>query len=335
MEENIPLDKCKSSDDDDTTVCRKTGKNLEIDGERRPSQNIQRSSMLDFAELEERIERQDSSKIQYGDIKFIDENDSDNKLGGSTLTLETPLSPLSLKNTSECDHLLHQDCITNEEISQKLINTTNKTKDLIYPEAQSYVDEAKTDLFDGNTNRVNFAKNLLGMIEQGEGKRYDRENNRVYQRHLAEKLTYENSCFDADALLAALLSYHHDSKGHTRDMRKENPVAAAVAAAAETAAAAAGTDASHEYSQVLADKLSKRRNTFKEFCEETNLNGWHFISKKNSYSRIFWSLVISISIALAIFSTFVIISEFLEANIIITIDSVTSSLDKVVFPTTR
>ena len=43
-------------------------------------------------------------------------------------------------------------------------------------------------------------------------------------------------------------------------------------------------------------------------------------------------MVISISIALAIFSTFVIISEFLEANIIITIDSVTSSLDKVVFP---
>ena len=136
MEENIPLDKCESFDDDDTTVGRQTGENLIIDGERRPSQNIQRSSMSDVAEFKERREKQDSSKIQYGDIKFIDENDSYNQLEGSTLTLETPLSPLSLKNTSECEHLLHQDCITDEEISQKLINTTNKIKDLIYSEAQ-------------------------------------------------------------------------------------------------------------------------------------------------------------------------------------------------------
>ena len=96
MEENILLDKCKSYDDDDTTVCRQTGENLIIDGERRPSQNIQRSSMLDVAEFEQRKEKEDSSKIQYGDIKFIDENDSYNQLEGSTLTLETPLSPLSL-----------------------------------------------------------------------------------------------------------------------------------------------------------------------------------------------------------------------------------------------
>ena len=91
-----------------------------------------------------------------------------------------------------------------------------------------------------------------------------------------------------------------------------------------------------EYTFIANDNLQKakllKQNTFEQFCEETNLNGWHFMSKKNIFSRIFWAFIILISILLAGYSTFIIISEFLDANIIITIESVTSSLDRVVFP---
>ena len=99
-----------------------------------------------------------------------------------------------------------------------------------------------------------------------------------------------------------------------------------------TVNAASNDDIGKANNAMLPNRSSKRRNTFKEFCAETNLNGWYFMSKKNTCSRIFWSLVIIISIALAFIFTFIIISEFFEANIMITIDSVTPNLDKVVFP---
>ena len=84
--------------------------------------------------------------------------------------------------------------------------------------------------------------------------------------------------------------------------------------------------------QSLDGKTSEQKNTFKKFCNETNLNGWHFMSKTNIFSRAFWSFIILTSILLASYSTFVIIFEFLDATVIITIESVTSSLDKIVFP---
>ena len=84
--------------------------------------------------------------------------------------------------------------------------------------------------------------------------------------------------------------------------------------------------------QSLANKSNKPKNTFIRFCEETNLNGWYFMSKDNLFSRVFWAIIIFLSIVLACFTTYIISYEFLEANIIITIGSITASLDKVVFP---
>ena len=80
--------------------------------------------------------------------------------------------------------------------------------------------------------------------------------------------------------------------------------------------------------------VPKPRNVFEEFCEETNLNGWYYMAKRNLSicSRLFWALMIMSSIGLAFFFCFGIITEFLNSNVIITVDSVSASLDQVLFP---
>ena len=141
--------------------------------------------------------------------------------------------------------------------------------------------------------------------------------------------------FDTNALFESLLEMHNmqaDSKDIYNQVNKDicekgDPIASSLNKA----------EAELDYNIIastpfLAEKLLKRRNTFTTFCEETNLNGWYFISKENKCSRVFWGFIIFLSIALACLSTYVIISEFLAASTIKTIESAASSLDKVVFP---
>jgi hypothetical protein len=77
-----------------------------------------------------------------------------------------------------------------------------------------------------------------------------------------------------------------------------------------------------------------QRSTFNEFCEETNLNGWYYMAKRNlsKVSRLFWASVILGSICLATWFNWVAFVQFLGANVIITVDSVSTSLDHVHFP---
>ena len=73
---------------------------------------------------------------------------------------------------------------------------------------------------------------------------------------------------------------------------------------------------------------------FFEFCEDTTLHGWNYLVKRNisKSSRLFWAFVIFLSIGLAVVSCHGIISEFLVSDVIITVDSVSATLDNVLFP---
>ena len=54
---------------------------------------------------------------------------------------------------------------------------------------------------------------------------------------------------------------------------------------------------------LLARVAKRRQNPFEEFCEETTLDGWYYISKRNIHiaKKFFWASVILGSISLAIF----------------------------------
>ena len=76
------------------------------------------------------------------------------------------------------------------------------------------------------------------------------------------------------------------------------------------------------------------RDPFSEFCEETTLNGWYYLAKRGVgiISRTYWSLVVVASICAAAFFCYGITNEWMDSSVIITVDSVSASLDKVVFP---
>ena len=78
----------------------------------------------------------------------------------------------------------------------------------------------------------------------------------------------------------------------------------------------------------------KKRSAFHEFCEETTLNGWYYMAKKNitRYSRFYWMGVIMSSLLGAFALCYGIVVEFLDSNVIITVQSVSASLDEVTFP---
>ena len=82
------------------------------------------------------------------------------------------------------------------------------------------------------------------------------------------------------------------------------------------------------------DKVLKPRNQFEEFCEETTLNGWYYLAKKSvgTIGRFYWVLVVICSLALSGNFIYSATNEYLAASVIITVDSVTASLNKVIFP---
>jgi hypothetical protein len=324
MAENPELYNLKRYSDGDITKCRKAAENLKM------------------ASIHDSVARRHESCIsgaliqQCRDIKYIDDdNDNHNQqvlLKGENSLNKTPLKPLTLETTSSPDNLSHLDCVVDDDSANNLVKTRNKTKNGTFSlRAHGSEDEAISNIFDEVTNKLDIPQTLLSLIQYGESLGYDKDNHNLnlkelYRRYGPEILSSKTGSKDDAGLFNALLhSYHPDNLRNRQDIRKENQEEV-------TVNAASNKEMGKTNNAMLPNKSSKRRNNFKKFCEETNLNGWYFMSKKNTCSRIFWSLVIIISIALACTFCFLIISEFLEANIIITIDSVTSNLDKVVFP---
>ena len=80
--------------------------------------------------------------------------------------------------------------------------------------------------------------------------------------------------------------------------------------------------------------MMKPRNQFEEFCEETTLNGWYYLAKKGvgKIGRGYWIGVVLCSLFLSGNFIYSATTEYLDASVIITVDSVTASLDKVIFP---
>ena len=86
--------------------------------------------------------------------------------------------------------------------------------------------------------------------------------------------------------------------------------------------------------QARYDQILKPRNQFSEFCEETTLNGWYYLAKRSvgKVGRSYWLLVVVCSLVLSGWFIYGATNQFMEASVIITVDSVTASLDKVLFP---
>ena len=89
-----------------------------------------------------------------------------------------------------------------------------------------------------------------------------------------------------------------------------------------------------EWDNLKLQETLKPRNQFSEFCEETTLNGWYYLAKKSvgRIGRSYWGLVVLGSLVLSGFFIYGATNEFLDSTVIITVDSVTASLDKVLFP---
>ena len=86
--------------------------------------------------------------------------------------------------------------------------------------------------------------------------------------------------------------------------------------------------------QDIEEEIFKPRNQFSEFCEETTLNGWYYLAKRSvgKVGRSYWLLVVVGSLILSGWFIYGATNEFMDASVIITVDSVTASLDKVLFP---
>ena len=82
------------------------------------------------------------------------------------------------------------------------------------------------------------------------------------------------------------------------------------------------------------DEIFKPRNQFSEFCEETTLNGWYYLAKRSvgKIGRSYWLLVVVCSLVLSGWFIYGATNQFMDASVIITGNSVTASLDKVLFP---
>jgi len=70
-----------------------------------------------------------------------------------------------------------------------------------------------------------------------------------------------------------------------------------------------------------------------EFSMTTSLHGWHFIvDAKNWKHKLGWSLLIGLSIIVAVGSVSIITEDFVRSGVDITIDSPSASLEEVSFP---
>ena len=86
--------------------------------------------------------------------------------------------------------------------------------------------------------------------------------------------------------------------------------------------------------ELLLKQAVAPRGPFSDFCEETTLNGWYYLSRRGVglIGRSYWSLVVLASLGAAGFFCHGTTSEWLDSSVIITVDSVSASLDKVVYP---
>ena len=92
-------------------------------------------------------------------------------------------------------------------------------------------------------------------------------------------------------------------------------------------------DPEHQIKMML-DRALAPRDPFAEFCEETTLNGWYYLAKRGVglIPRSYWVLVVFASLCAAAFFCHGATTEWLGSTTLITVDSVSASLDKVVFP---
>ena len=93
-------------------------------------------------------------------------------------------------------------------------------------------------------------------------------------------------------------------------------------------------DDSERRLKIMMDQALAPRDPFSEFCEETTLNGWYYLAKRGVglIPRSFWAVVVLASLCAAAFFCHGATTEWLDSTTLITVDSVSASLNKVVFP---
>ena len=76
------------------------------------------------------------------------------------------------------------------------------------------------------------------------------------------------------------------------------------------------------------------KSVFTEFCQETSLHGWNFITRRKTFSfhSAFWFLTIISSLGLGTVLITWNTQEFLEATVDFNTLSMTTSMEKVFFP---
>ena len=74
--------------------------------------------------------------------------------------------------------------------------------------------------------------------------------------------------------------------------------------------------------------------TFRAFCNQTSLHGWHYIGQKNAsiFQRIFWIVILLLSILTTILFLYNSTLDFLHATITTSIDTMTAPLSEIFFP---
>ena len=306
---------------EDVDECRQAWKNLKL-----PSLDSNKAIKLAEGKIQSNI----AEYYRLLSMSFIDDDDSikqeEDAETDSTASQNTTFKATPTMNVKPS--------------KKKWTADANNPEIVLFSGDQDFLHEAANiHVHDEDTNMLNIPQTLLGLIRHGESLGYDMNHykssfSELYKRYFPDMNTLEAGCFTADSLFDSLLDMHNKQANSkvidNHQVNKSHPKKYHRTTSALNEAALQYTFIVND--PRVAEKLLERKNAFTKFCEETNLNGWYFMSKKNIYSRVFWAFVIMLSIFLAFFSTYIIISEFMEASIIITIGSVTSTLDKVVFP---
>ena len=72
--------------------------------------------------------------------------------------------------------------------------------------------------------------------------------------------------------------------------------------------------------------------SFKDFCDETSLEGWKYLNLKNPIWKSIWFMLLTIAVCISMYNFYIGTKEYLESATITTISSTMASLTGITFP---
>ena len=86
----------------------------------------------------------------------------------------------------------------------------------------------------------------------------------------------------------------------------------------------------------VSKKVKKQKDennfSFKDFCDETSLEGWKYLNLKSPIWKSIWFILLTIAVCISSYNFYIATREYLESATITTISSTMASLTEITFP---